>query len=59
MQFYIRGLPTVVVIDNYLPFYNGNLIFNTQPPSGDFWGVWLEKAWAKVNGNYEYINYGW
>jgi hypothetical protein len=59
VQLYVRGLPTVVVIDDYLPFYGNNLLFNRRPPDGSFWGIILEKAFAKLNGNYEYINYGW
>lgn len=59
VKLYIRGLPTIVVVDDYLPYYNGGLIMNRQPPDGDYWGIILEKAWAKVNGNYENINYGW
>jgi hypothetical protein len=35
------------------------LIFNSKPPAGNLWGVMLEKVWAKINGNYEYINDGW
>jgi hypothetical protein len=59
VQLYVRGLPTVIVIDDYIPFYNGNFLFNSKPPSGDLWGVVLEKAYAKLNGNYQFINYGW
>jgi hypothetical protein len=32
---------------------------NRKAPDGDMWGVMFEKIWAKINGNYEYINYGW
>lgn len=32
---------------------------NRQPPDSDYWAIVIEKAWAKVNGNYENINYGW
>ena len=59
VKLYVRGLPTIVVVDDYVPYYNGNLIMNRQPPDGDYWAIVLEKAWAKVNGNYENINYGW
>lgn len=49
-----------VTIDDYIPFYNGNLIF-AQKSSKDLnvWHALLEKAFAKAMGNYEYINYGW
>lgn len=58
-QVWIGGVPTVVTIDDYLPYYNGQLIFNRQGPDGDLWGPMIEKVWAKINGNYENINYGW
>ncbi len=59
VQVWVGGVPTVVTIDDYLPFYNGQLIFNQKSPAGDMWGAMLEKVWAKINGNYEYINDGW
>lgn len=59
VKLYIRGVPTVVVVDDYVPFYNGGLLFNRQPADGSFWGLIIEKAFAKINGNFEYINYGW
>ena len=59
INLYIRGKRRVVTIDDYLPFVNGNLIFNRKTSDADFWAVLLEKAFAKINGNYEYINWGW
>jgi hypothetical protein len=35
------------------------MLFNRAAPDGALWGVIMEKVWAKVNGNYEFINYGW
>jgi Calpain family cysteine protease len=56
----------IITIDDYVPFYNGNLIFervsaNDAGKANDMniWSVLLEKAFAKITGNYEYINYGW
>ena len=37
----------------------GGLVFDRRPGSGDIWGPLLEKTFAKLNGNYEAINYGW
>lgn len=59
IQLYIRGRPWVVTIDDYLPHYNGALIFEKQGANSNFWASLLEKAFAKVMGNYENINYGW
>jgi hypothetical protein len=59
VNLYIKGKPVVVTIDDYVPFWNNNLLFNRKTTNGDFWPILLEKAWAKVNGNYENINWGW
>lgn len=32
---------------------------NRSPPEGDLWATIIEKAFAKINGNYENINWGW
>jgi hypothetical protein len=55
----VRGIPSVITVDDYVPFYNGNFIFDSKAPNGAFWAVIMEKVFAKLNGNYEYINYGW
>jgi hypothetical protein len=58
VRFYIRGKPWVVTIDEKLFWYtsssNKYLKFN-QPDTTNkiFWAAILEKAWAKVKGNYE------
>ena len=55
----ILGIDTNVVIDDFLPF-NGTRPFYASPSaSGALWVPLLEKAWAKVNGNYEIIEGGW
>lgn len=52
-----------ITVDDYLPFYNGNLIFEAQSSSAsgmmNIWAAILEKTFAKIMGNYENINYGW
>lgn len=58
VRFFIRGKPWVISIDDKLFWYtsggNKYLKFN-QPDktNGVFWPPILEKAWAKVKGNYE------
>jgi hypothetical protein len=46
-----------ITIDDYLPFYNGALIFEAQSSSGsgdnNIWAALLEKTFAKITGNYE------
>jgi hypothetical protein len=54
---YALGVPFTMVIDDYLPFnelgennfaYSGNM---------NFWVPLVEKAYAKLNGNYQHIAY--
>ena len=59
MRLFVRGRPSVVTMDDFLPFMYGNLDFAKRPGNGDFWGVFLEKAFARLNGNYENIGGGW
>ena len=56
---YIRGRPWKVFVDDYLPFYNGNLYLLRRGNAANYWAPILEKAAAKVFVNYENMNYGW
>lgn len=56
---YVRGKPTQVVIDDYLPFVNSHLLFDSVQQGEGIWAALLEKAWAKVNGNYDVTTAGW
>jgi hypothetical protein len=54
INLFIRGRPMVVTLDDYLPFYNGKLIFGAKSSAnGNLWASLLEKAFAKITGNYE------
>ena len=60
LTLYIKGIPTKVYVDQYIPTKSGNMpVFaDPSPISGSFWVAILEKAYAKVNRNYEGINFG-
>jgi calpain len=56
IRFFIRGKPWIVTIDDHLLFYDtdpASLVFSsTSKDNTAIWGALLEKAWAKVKGNY-------
>jgi hypothetical protein len=54
-QVYIKGIPKIVTIDDYLLYgTNGKEEFDIQGSDGSLWGPLLEKAWAKVSGNFQF-----
>ncbi|CDW88987.1 calpain family cysteine protease containing protein [Stylonychia lemnae] len=57
---YIRGIPKIVVIDDYVPYARLEKLpaFTRVHSDWALWPALLEKAWAKVNGNYEKIASG-
>jgi hypothetical protein len=54
---WVRGIPTVVTIDDWVPsvryYSNVDLLFAKAGWDGSLWGPLMEKAYAKINGNYE------
>jgi hypothetical protein len=63
---FVLGVQKTLTLDDYLPFIKSstgvvskNLAFAQPSPSGELWGPFLEKTFAKVNGNYEKIESGW
>lgn len=57
---YAMGIPTQITIDGRIPFDRwGSTIFADIGYDGALWGPLIEKAWAKMNGNYEQIVGGW
>lgn len=54
------GQPTTIVVDDILAFKPNStkLVFDKVSSTNGLWAVFLEKAWAKLNGNYEQANFG-
>jgi hypothetical protein len=67
IQGFVLGLRRNMTIDDYLPFYNVASTsgyyklpyFAQLSPQQELWAPYLEKLFAKVNGNYEVIEGGW
>ena len=56
MRFYLLGVPHDVVIDDYLPLRdNDSTMFARPGHDGSIWTAILEKAFAKLHGNYAHI----
>ena len=52
----IEGNWTVVYLDDkFLVNKENNMTIFSYSPTKNIWGLILEKAWAKINGGYEYI----
>jgi hypothetical protein len=63
VNIYIRGIPKIICVDDYLPFMlvNGKMIpaFAQIGLDGALMGPLIEKVWSKVNGAYERTALGW
>ena len=58
VQFYIHGKPKIVIVDEYFPAHESKQwVFSYSGPN-EFWVQLMEKAWAKVCGNYAATNGG-
>lgn len=55
---FVKGIPTIVAVDDNLPYANNAPAFATIAPDNAVWGPFIEKVWAKVNVNYETIASG-
>ena len=63
LNFVIQGIPTEVVVDDYIPCSKLNFVKKTSPifsrPKGnELWVLLMEKAWAKLFGNYSVVETG-
>ena len=51
-KFWKYGEWVDIVVDDYLPTVDGELIFADSVTSNEFWPCLLEKAYAKLHGGY-------
>lgn len=59
IQFFYRGNPTIVTVDDRIPVMENDWPVNARPaPNGAWWLVLLEKAYAKMNLNYVNLESG-
>ena len=60
INIYALGVPLTILIDDYLPVkeFNDNLFFGKAGKDDSVWGSLLEKAFAKLHGNYDHIEGG-
>ena len=62
MRFLVLGTPATIVIDDYLPFTTltgSTLAFAKVSSTNGLYAPFLEKAWAKLSGNFAMTEAGW
>ena len=58
-NFWLLGVPHSVYVDDYIPRRKGNRWLVTRPaPDNSLWPLMMEKAMAKMQGNYAHLNSG-
>jgi hypothetical protein len=55
---FVKGRPEDITVDDLFPIYNNQPAFVKPTSDGGWWLPLLEKAFAKVNVNYEMISSG-
>ena len=60
IKFFVNGIETPVIIDDYFPVYHGTnqLVFARSGNETELWVSLYEKAWAKLHGSYAAISGG-
>lgn len=60
INMYDLGVPVSVIVDDYIPVsYNDNKYVKVTGDEKEIWSILIEKAFAKMNGNYASIVGGW
>lgn len=52
MVFYVNGVLTPVMVDDYVPVDAYNRTLGSTTKTNELWAILLEKAWAKLHGSY-------
>ena len=55
VNIFTLGVPNTIVIDDYMPFIDGKPMGSKLADDGSVWPMVLEKALAKLRGNYLHI----
>lgn len=48
----VAGKPRFVAVDDYVPGSGKSPSFSQVTADFDYWAMIIEKAWAKIHGNY-------
>jgi hypothetical protein len=62
LNMYVMGIPVTVTVDEYVAMYNKHedgTVYGHRSPDHGIWNIILEKAAAKLFGNYEMLSGGW
>ena len=57
LRFYVLGIPTTIIIDDWVPLnkFGGTVFAGVDYEDPALWGILIEKAFAKLHGNWEAI----
>ena len=51
IYFYVNGIKTPVIVDDYIPVQGSRPAFSSTREN-EIWAILMEKAWAKLQGTY-------